>query len=342
MASILMPRMRAPRSRGCAALWVRETRSRLAPGVGVRGRSACRSGASVRRCAHSRGLRASVRCACRRLGAASARFWPPLRSSWSLSQRARAASSTSGVVVGASRFGAAGVACFWWLAEAPCRWLSRHPVPRVRAVGQRRSERLPRPLRARGGVTSWTPGDSFSIDAGGKRCTGLGSVDQPVPVRRCVELLGLRVGLLLERAPVPSLRVGLGDPCGACGAHAVRPRCFGRSRRVVARGVLLGGFLLQASKRQRGKKLCNCRLLGPAAPDHGVPVHGAAAPGARGSVCCVPALLGLLAPDLDAPAGHSTRGAFPLLFLPLWRRHRGMLLVVARGASPVVGPAPYA
>ena len=134
-------------------------------GWGVQGWSARRSGASVRRCAHSRGLRASVRCACRRLGAASARFWPPLRSSWSLSQRARAASSTSGVVVGASRFGAAGVACFWWLAEAPCRWLSRHPVPRVRAVGQRRSERLPRPLRARGGVASWTPGNSFSIGA---------------------------------------------------------------------------------------------------------------------------------------------------------------------------------
>merc|ERR1712086_170403 len=65
---------RAPRSRGCAALWVRETRSRLVPGVGVQGWSACRSGASVRRCAHSRGLRASGRCACRRLGAASARF----------------------------------------------------------------------------------------------------------------------------------------------------------------------------------------------------------------------------------------------------------------------------
>ena len=105
-------------------------------GWGVQGWSARRSGASVRRCAHSRGLRASVRCACRRLGAASARFWPPLRSSWSLSQRARAASSTSGVVVGASRFGAAGVACFWWLAEAPCRRLSRHPLPRVHALGQ--------------------------------------------------------------------------------------------------------------------------------------------------------------------------------------------------------------
>ena len=43
-------------------------------GWGVQGWSACRSGASVRRCAHSRSLRASVRCACRRLGAASARF----------------------------------------------------------------------------------------------------------------------------------------------------------------------------------------------------------------------------------------------------------------------------
>merc|ERR1712086_649114 len=63
-------------------------------GWGVQGWSARRSGASVRRCAHSRSLWASVRCACRRLGAASARFWPPLRSSWSLSQRARATSST--------------------------------------------------------------------------------------------------------------------------------------------------------------------------------------------------------------------------------------------------------
>ena len=77
----------------------------------------------------------------------------------------------------------------------------------------------PRLLKARGGVTSWTPEISFSIDAGGKRCTGLGSVDQPAPVRRCVMLLGLRAGILLERAPVPGLRVGLGDPCGGCG-HA--------------------------------------------------------------------------------------------------------------------------
>ena len=79
-------RMRARRElRGCAALWVRETRSRLAPGVGGQGWSACRSGASARRCSHSRSPRVSVRCACRRLGAASARLWPPLRSSWSLS-----------------------------------------------------------------------------------------------------------------------------------------------------------------------------------------------------------------------------------------------------------------
>ena len=196
----------------------------------------------------------------------------------------------------------------------------------------------PRPLRARGGVTSWTPGDSFSIDAGGKRCTGLGSVDQPVPVRRCVELLGLRVGLLLERAPVPSLRVGLGDPCGACGAHAVRPRCFGRSRRVVARGVLLGGFLLQASKRQRGKKLCNCRLLGPAAPDQGAPVHGAAAPGAQGSVCGSPALLGLLAPFLARPRGTAPAGHFRCCSYRFGAVRRGMPLVVARGAAPAQSP----
>ena len=107
--------------------------------------------------------------------------------------------------------------------------------------------------------------------------------DRPSSVRRCDTPLGLRVGLLLGRAPVPGLQVGLGDLCGACGARAVRPRCYGRSHRVVARGVVLGGSLLQASMRQRGKRCatvgswglrlpimaCQCtarRLLGPGAP----------------------------------------------------------------------------
>jgi hypothetical protein len=178
----------------------------------------------------------------------------------------------------------------------------------------------------------------------------------------CVREKVYRVGVIGPAVLCTSLRHAPGPTSRSLIRACAGPRPTSRSRRplrslwgsrsasALLRALSPGGCPGRRARRVPSaseheatrEKVCNCRLLGPAAPDHGVPVHGAAAPGARGSVCCVPALLGLLAPDLDAPAGHSTRGAFPLLFLPLWRRHRGMLLVVARGASPVVGPAPYA
>ena len=178
----------------------------------------------------------------------------------------------------------------------------------------------------------------------------------------CVREKVYRVGVIgpavlctsLRHAPGPTgrslIRACAGPGPTSRSRRPLRSLWGSRSASALLRALSPGGCPGRRARRVPSaseheatrEKVCNCRLLGPAAPDHGVPVHGAAAPGARGSVCCVPALLGLLAPDLDAPAGHSTRGAFPLLFLPLWRRHRGMLLVVARGASPVVGPAPCA
>jgi hypothetical protein len=64
-------------------------------------------------------------------------------------------------------------------------------------------------------------------------------MDQPGPVRRCVVLL--------------SLRVSLSGPCGAFEARAARPRCFGRARRVVARGAVLGGSVCKRAKTNEGK-----------------------------------------------------------------------------------------
>ena len=311
-------------------------------GWGVQGWSACRSGASVRRCAHSRSLRASVRCACRRLGAASARFWPPLRSSWSLSQRARAASSTHRCR--GRRFP------LWCRRRGVLLVVSRGALPVA--------EPTPCTKGACGGAATL---GAFAPSAESTRRRRVVDTWEFV-LDWCVREKVYRVGVIGPAVLCTSLRHAPGPTSRSLIRACAGPRPTSRSRRplrslwgsrsasALLRALSPGGCPGRRARRVPSaseheatrEKVCNCRLLGPAAPDHGVPVHGAAAPGARGSVCCVPALLGLLAPDLDAPAGHSTRGAFPLLFLPLWRRHRGMLLVVARGASPVVGPAPYA
>ena len=341
MASILMPRMCAPRSRGCAALWVRGTRSRLAPGgvyrvglladpvplyVAARTPGAYGPPFAVR--AGASGLRApdfGRLCGARGVSRSAPALLP----------------APTGVVDGASRFGAAGVACFW---------VSRGALPVA--------EPTPCTKGACGGAATL---GAFAPSAESTRRRRVVDTWEFV-LDWCVREKVYRVGVIGPAVLCTSLRHAPGPTSRSLIRACAGPRPTSRSRRPLRslRGSRSASALLRAlspggcpGRRARRvpsaseheatrEKVCNCRLLGPAAPDHGVPVHGAAAPGARGSVCCVPALLGLLAPDLDAPAGHSSRGAFPLLFLPLWRRHRGMLLVVARGASPVVGPAPYA
>ena len=150
----------------------------------------------------------------------------------------------------------------------------------------------------------------------------------PGPAGRC--LIRARAGPKPTSGSRPPLRGLWGSRNAPAQLRAISPG--GCPERPTRRIPSASGY---EATRERA---CNCQLLGPAAPGPGTPVHGAAAPGAQGYVCGTPALLGLSVTNRGAPAGHSSRGAFPLLFLPLWCRRRGMPLVVDRGAAPVQSP----
>jgi len=129
----------------------------------------------------------------------------------------------------------------------------------------------------------------------------------------CVTEKVHRVGIIgpavlctsLRHAPGPTsrslIRARAGPGPTSRSRRPLRSLWGSRSASALLRALSPGGCPGRRARRVPSaseheatrEKVCSCRLLGPAAPDHGVPVHGAAAPGARGSICGTLALLGL-------------------------------------------------